>query len=272
MSRTARFALVLALIIPLICYFIVKMVSERTARVPPKFFPDTVIIDTIKGKLHTDTQWHRIPDFTFTNQLGRRVSLSELTYMKDDDMLNKIVVADFFFTRCPTICPTLTRNMRKLQESITNAQRVGNTQPDFIHFISFSVDPERDSVPALKKWADRFQVNPEMWWLLTGDKKEIYNLSINEMRLAAVDGKGVDTSFIHTDRFVLIDRNRIIRGLYSGLDSADLARLSEDIVLLSLEKDKNRRSFLEGKLELIAIVFLLALVGLGLFLYIIRKK
>jgi len=271
-SRTARYALVLALIVPLLCYFVVKLFSERAAHMPPRYYPDAVIADTVKGKLRTDTQWHRIPDFTFTNQLGKQVSLSQLTYTKDKDTLNKIVVIDFFFTHCPTICPTLTSNMKKLQQSITNAQRVGSTQPDFIHFISFSVDPDRDSVSQLKKWADRFQVNPEMWWLLTGDKKKIYDLSINEMKLAAVDGEGIDTAFIHTDKFVLIDRDRIIRGYYSGLDSADLGRLSEDIVLLSLEKDKNRRSFLEGKLELIAVVFLLALVGLGVFLYFLRRK
>jgi protein SCO1/2 len=92
------------------------------------------------------------------------------------------------------------------------------------------------------------------------------------MKLGLVDGQGVDTSFIHTDRFVLIDKDRVIRGYYKGLDSASIIKLSEDIVLLSLEKNKKDRSFFEGKLELIAIVFLLTVIGLGLFLTALRWK
>lgn len=239
---------------------------------PRRYYVDSVETDTVKGKLYTDTLWHKVPDFTFTNQLGKKVSLSDLKYVNDGDTLNKIVVADFFFTHCPTICPGMTVNMRKLQRSINNSQRVGNTTPDFIHFISFSIDPERDSVEQLKKWADRFQVDPQMWWLLTGDKKQIYDLSLNEMKLIAVDGENVDSNFIHTDKFVLIDGNHVIRGYYNGLDTLELAKLAEDIVFLSLEKDRSEKSFFSGKLELIAVVFLLSLVGLGIFLIVLRKS
>jgi protein SCO1/2 len=161
--------------------------------------------------------------------------------------------------------------MRLLQESLKKNQKVGDRTADYVQFLSFSVDPERDSVGALKRWADRFQVNPINWWLLTGDKKEIYDLCINHMKLGLVDGDGVDTSFIHTDRFVLIDRERIIRGYYHGLDTSSLAKLSRDIVLLSLEKDPKKKSFFSGKLELIAVVFLIMLVGLGIFLAVLRK-
>jgi protein SCO1/2 len=137
--------------------------------------------------------------------------------------------------------------------------------------MSFSVDPERDSVMELKKWADRFQINPENWWLLTGDKKQIYDLSIEHMKVLAQDGKGVDTSFFHTDYMVLIDKYRRIRGYYHGLDSAGVAQLSRDIVLISLEKDPNRKRLFEGKLEGIAVVFLLTLAGLGLLLFLLKK-
>ena len=231
---------------------------------PRRFFADSVVTSVKKGKEVTDTVWHTLPDFTLKNQLGQTVSW--------DDMKDKVVVADFFFTHCPTICPKLTGNMKLLQESITNAQRVGDKTPDFIHFISFSIDPERDSVPQIKKWADRFQVNPEQWWLLTGDKKTIYDLAINDMKLTTVDGHGVDTSFIHTDRFVLIDPKRHIRGYYHGLDSADLKQISNDIILLSLEKDPDKESFLAGKLELIAVVFSIAIVAVGTLLFFFRKR
>jgi len=166
----------------------------------------------------------------------------------------------------------MTKNMKRLQESIRAAEKVGDRVPDFVQFLSFSVDPERDSVTQLKKWADRFQINPENWWLLTGEKKEIYDLAINDMKLGLVDGQGVDTNFIHTDHFVLIDRNRKVRGYYHGLDSASLARLSEDIIFLSLEKDRSKKSVFQGKLELIAIFVLSALALVGFLLLLFKKR
>jgi protein SCO1/2 len=162
--------------------------------------------------------------------------------------------------------------MKRLAESINNGSRVGDRSNKQVHFLSFSIDPERDSVERLKYWADRFQVNPEQWWLLTGDKKEIYDLAIDQMKIGIVDGQGIDTSFIHTDHFVLIDSNRYVRGYYHGLDSASLAKLSEDLVLLTMEKDPKEKSFFDGKLQLIAVVFLLAIFGVGLLFYFLRKK
>jgi len=254
----------MALLLPLVCYYFVKKYSETAVTMPPHYFSDSVIVKTKNGKQYTDTLWHRLSDFTLTNQLGKNVSWK--------DMTGKIVIADFFFTHCPTICPPLTRNMKRLQESITNAQRVGDKTNQSVHFLSFSIDSERDSVERLKYWADRFQINPEQWWLLTGSKKTIYNLIINEMKVPVEDGEGVDTSFEHTDHFVLIDSNRNVRGFYHGLDSAYLAKLSKDIILLTLEKSPNEKSFLSGKLELIAVVLLITLAGLGLLLFFIRKK
>jgi len=254
----------MALLLPLICYYIVKKYSESAVTMPQHYFADSVIVNTKNGKQYTDTVWHSLADFSLTNQLGKTVSWK--------DMSGKIVVADFFFTHCPTICPLLTKNMKRLQESITNSQRVGDKTNQSIHFLSFSIDPERDSVERLKYWADRFQINPDQWWLLSGNKKTIYDLIIHEMKVPVEDGEGVDTSFVHTDHFVLIDSNRYVRGFYHGLDSVSLAKLSKDIVLLTLEKSPKEKSFLSGKLELIAIVFLITIAGLGLLLFFIRKK
>ena len=230
---------------------------------PRHYMYDTVITKTVNGKLVDDTVWRKMPDFKLTNQLGQQVSWSQLE--------DKIVVASFFFTRCPTICPGMTNNMKKLQDGVSNGQRVGAKDAKFIQFLSFSVDPERDSVQNLKKWADRFQINPSNWWLLTGDKKTIYDMALKQMQVLAIDGEGVDTSFIHTDRFVLIDKYRNVRGYYHGLDTADMAQLSRDMVLLSMEKDPNRKKFYEGKLELIAIVFLVTLFGIGLLVFLLKK-
>ncbi|MGZ8509445.1 MAG: SCO family protein [Chitinophagaceae bacterium] len=264
MNKKAFYALLIAVVIPLICYFIVKRYSDSAIAMPRHYFADSIVTRIEKGKKVTDTAWHKLPDFSLTNQQGEVVSWEGLK--------GKVVVADFFFTHCPTICPRLTTNMRYLQQSINNSRRVGDKTPDFLHFLSFSIDPERDSVERLKQWADRFQVNPEQWWLLTGPKKEIYDMAINEMRIGLVDGEGVDTNFIHTDHFVLIDSNRHVRGYYHGLDTASLQQLSNDIIYLTMEKDPNRKFFLSGKLELIAVVFLVAAVGVALLFFIIRKK
>jgi protein SCO1/2 len=263
-NTKALYAVMLAMLLPLVSYFIVKRYSESAVTMPPHYLPDSIIVKTKRGKQINDTLWHTVADFSLVNQMGKKVSWK--------DMSGKIIIADFFFTHCPTICPGLTRNMKRLQESITNAERVGDRTNQSVHFLSFSIDPERDSVERLKYWADRFQINPEQWWLLTGNKKAIYDLIIKEMKIPVEDGQGVDTSFMHTDHFVLIDTNRYVRGYYHGLDSVSLAKLSKDIVLLTLEKDPKEKSFLAGKLQLIAVVLLLTMAGVGLFLYLFKKK
>jgi protein SCO1 len=281
MNKTALYALILAILIPLVSYFIIKQFS--IADIPQPVFADTTISRTIKGKIVNETIWHKIPDFTLTNQNGEKVSLHDMVRVDPEtgDTVPKIIVANFFFTHCPTICPPVTMNLKKLQESIKKSEKVGDRTADFVQFLSFSVDPDRDSVQELKKWADRFQINPENWWLLTGDKKTIYDLSLKDMRLWAQDPQGVDTGFVHTPTVVLIDRERVIRmrkdnkgniGTYNGLEQDDMIKLSEDIILLMLEKDRKKKNFFAGKLELIGVVFLLALVGLGIFLIALRKS
>jgi protein SCO1/2 len=254
----------LAALLPAISYFIVKRYSEKAIEMPRHYFQDTVIESTKRGKKSYDTIWHKVGDFKLVNQLGDSITW--------DDLKGKIVIADFFFTHCPSICPLMTMNMKRLQESIHNGQRVGDRTNKKIHFISLSVDPERDSVPRLKAWADRFQIDPEQWWLLSGDKKTIYDLAINDIKLPTVDGKGVDTMFFHSEKMVLIDSNRQVRGYYNGLDSVALSHITNDIILLTMEKDPSKKSFLAGKLQIIAIVTLLSIIGVGLFLFIFQKR
>ena len=100
----------------------------------------------------------------------------------------------------------------------------------------------------------------------------IYDIALNEMKLGLQDGEGVDTNFVHSDKFVLIDSNRHVRGYYSGLDSVELAQLSEDIVMLTMEKDPNSKSFFAGKLQIMAVAFLLAIFGVGLLLFLLKKN
>ena len=133
--------------------------------------------------------------------------------------------------------------MRLLQDALKGKDPRRRDTP-FVHFLSFSVDPVRDSVPVLKKYSDKYGVNSDVWWLLTGPKDSIYNFALNEIKLGIQDGNGVDSNFIHTQRMVLIDKERIIRGYYDGLDSASMSQLAEDLTLLMLEKDRKRKRFL----------------------------
>jgi len=281
-NKTALYALILALLLPLTAYFIIKQLSTDAIHIPQPVFKDTTVSKVVNGKIVNEDIWHKLPDFTLTNQNGEKVSLHDMVRVDPEtgDTVPKIIVANFFFTHCATICPGMTMNIKKLQESIKKSEKVGDRTADFVQFLSFSVDPDRDSVEALKKWADRFQINPENWWLLTGDKKTIYDLSLKDMNLWAQDPSGVDSGFFHTDVMVLIDRDRVVRmprdefgnpRTYKATEETDLIKLSEDIILLMLEKDKKKKSFFDGKLELLGVVFLLTLVGLGIFLLVLRK-
>jgi len=271
MNRTALFGIAIAFILPLTAYFIMKNKSREVTSMPRYYIGDSVMQTTRDGKDYSDTVWHTIPDFKLVNQLGQQVGWK--------DLKDKIVVAKFFFTHCPTICPPMTLNMKLLRDGIKSSAKVGSREAKFVHFLSFSIDPERDSVPRLKNWADRFQINPQNWWLLTGDRKQIYDLAIKDMGLLTVDGENVDSNFVHTDFFVLIDKERHIRGYYHSLkddgspDTAALSKLSRDVIYLSLEKDPQKKSMFAGKLELLAVVFGAAMLGLVLlFTYLRREK
>ncbi len=264
MNKTALYALLLALIIPLIAYFIVDVNSHDALQLPRHYFPDSIQEVTKRGKRISDTVWHQLANFSLQNQEGKTVSW--------DSLEGKIVVADFFFTRCPTICPSMTQNMKRVAETLHNGSRVGDRTNKKVHFLSFSVDPERDTLDRLRYWAQRFQINPDTWWLLTGDKKAIYDMAINEMKLGLIDGESVDTNFVHSDKFVLIDVNRQVRGYYDGLDPEDLSRLQQDLILLTMEKNPKARSFFEGKLVIMAVSFLVAMVAVFLLLFFLRKK
>ncbi len=200
---------------------------------PRRYYADSVLTKVVNGKETNDTIWHRMKDFRLVNQLGDTVSMA--------DVPGKVIVADFFFTHCPSICPTLTHNMKRLQDALKLKDDTRLADTTFVQLLSFSVDPVRDSAVQLKKYADRYGVNHDVWWMLTGDKKAIYDFAIEEAKLAVVDGEGVDSNFIHTEKMVLIDKDRVVRGYYNGLDSMAMRELAGDIVKLMLEKDKKKK-------------------------------
>jgi len=235
MNKKAFLALMLAILLPAVGYLLVDFYSKRDMQMPGRYFYDSVNVAEKNGKTTYDTAWHKVSNLQFTNQFGKKVSFV--------DLKGKIIVLDFFFTRCPTICPKLAKAMKKLQNSFTNNDSI-------VEFISISVDPIHDSVSQLRKWAEKYNVNPDSWWLLTGNRDSIYHFAINEIKANIAD-VNVDTAFIHTENFFLLDKERIVRGWYNGFDSLAQKKLVRDIPLLMLEKDRKRTfgEFIKGLFE-----------------------
>ena len=181
----------------------------------PVYSPNMVSTELVDQSIQYVKKYHKISDFSLTNQNGE--TISEQFYD------NKIYVADFFFTTCPTICPIMTENMFYIQEKTINEE---------ILLASFSVTPEIDSVAQLKKYAIEKGVDDKKWNLLTGDKKEIYELARKSYLVAKDDGDGGKYDMIHTENFVLIDKERRIRGFYDGTNIEEMGKLLDDIKIL----------------------------------------
>lgn len=159
---------------------------------------------------------HKISNFKLINQNGDTIT--------QDAYRDKIYVADFFFTRCQTICPIMTSNIALLQEVFK--------QDDAIKFLSLSVTPIIDSVPVLKAYAVKNGVVDNKWNITTGNKKHIYNMARKSFFAVLDEGDGDEQDFIHTENFVLVDQKQRIRGFYNGTDPKDIQKLILDIQLL----------------------------------------
>lgn len=234
MSKKALLALCIAILVPVASYIFVKYMSERAVNMPRKYLLDSVVTRVEDGKMITDSIWHKTANIGLRNQLGDSVNLY--------DIEGKIIVADMFFTSCRGICPALTANMAKLQRSFLKGGNSRNPiKPEIVHFLSFSIDPENDSVPRLKAYADKFNVDHDNWWFLTGNRKKIYDFIFEELKVDKYADEPISPDFVHTNRFVLIDRDMHVRGYYNGLDSTSLQQLASDIGLLMLEKDPKKK-------------------------------
>ncbi|MDI9358526.1 MAG: SCO family protein [Phycisphaerales bacterium] len=230
-NSSVRKALLIVLLLPILSYALLTYFSNRAINMPRKLLLDSVATSVVDGVEQTDSFWHQTGNITLVNQLGDTVSLY--------DKKGKIMILDFFFTHCPYPCPVLTKNMRKLQQSFSHYLN-GRQEVDssVVQFISFTVDSKRDSPSVLNAYALKYGVNPDNWWMLTGPKSTIYNFAFNELKIGLLDGDNVDTLFLHTPNFILLDKQMRVRGLYDGTDTLALARLAHDVGLVLLEKDK----------------------------------
>lgn len=166
-----------------------------------------------------DTNYKQLNNFALINQDSQIITA--------DDFKGKIRVVDFFFTSCPTICPDMKKQMMRIYKRFENNDR--------ITLLSHSIDTRNDSVPVLKKYADKMNVSAPKWHLVTGDKKIIYNLAEQHMVPAQRDDKAPG-GYLHSGQFILIDGNHHIRGYYDGIKADDVDQLMDDIEILLKEK------------------------------------
>jgi protein SCO1/2 len=211
---TLAFLVLFSIVVIPIFYHLLKVDSRlkiyNPADVNPRLVHESI--------LHVQKN-HTIADFKLINQNGDTITNNEYE--------GKIYIADFFFTRCQNICIAMAYNMSELQEYYKNE--------DDILFLSHSVTPEIDSISVLKEYANNKGVIDGKWNVTTGRKKHIYELARKSYFAVLDEGNGDENDFIHTEQFILIDKERRIRGFYDGTDKNEMKKLKEDVVLLKEE-------------------------------------
>ena len=224
--------LLITLIVPVFIFLGLKTFGTNHYTLP-RFIP---AIDSTTGEIkmakrlnprwnesELDTVFQTIPAFQLTDDKGKGFSSKALQ--------GKIYVANFFFTRCGTICP-------KITSQVSRATDTFNQDKD-VHFISISVDPNYDEPSKLSAYAKRFEADSTHWTFLTGKKKEIYPLILKGFHVPLADAseydaaiKNPDETFIHSERLVLVDKSGVIRGFYDGTDKKEVDRLIMEIKVL----------------------------------------
>lgn len=214
--------LLFLLTFPSVLYVILTTGKHNFIRLP--YYGERMLADN--GK---DTIYHSIPSFKLVNQNGD--TITDKTYE------GKIYVADYFFTTCKTICPKMTTELLRVQDKFTYTNGL-------VQILSHTVNPENDSVPVLKAYANMVHADDKMWNFVTGDKKQLYDLARNGYLLNALEGDGGPDDFIHSELFILVDKEKHIRGIYDGTKISEVSKLIDAIKVLIAEyliKDKAKK-------------------------------
>jgi len=169
-----------------------------------------------------DTLYHTIADFSFVNQDSNTVT--------NQTFKDKIYVADFFFTTCPTICPIMKAQMLRIYDTY-------KSNPE-VMLLSHTIDPDYDTVALLHDFADRLGVSSDKWQFVTGNKEDIYDIGQNSYMVTTMEDEDVPGGYIHSGAFILVDKDRHIRGLYDGTDEKEVDRLMKDIPRLLKEYEE----------------------------------
>jgi protein SCO1/2 len=196
--------------------------KSNAVKTLPIYGTHTPVTKTVNGTTVTDTVYQTIPAFHFINQYGDSITNKSVD--------GKIYVADFFFTTCPSICPIMARNMQKVYDEFKS--------DDAIRILSHTIDPQHDSVAILKKYADKLGVTGNTWWFLQGKKEDTYDIGEKHYLVAMHPDANTPGGFIHQGYFVLVDKQKRIRGAYDGTVPEQVDQLIADIKLLKQEPDQ----------------------------------
>ncbi|MFL5731180.1 MAG: SCO family protein [Cytophagaceae bacterium] len=205
-------AAILLILIPTVFFGGLMLLGKNHYSIPV-YFPLDSIAENGKYKV---TSYHTIPDFTLTDQDGKAFSGKSLK--------GKIYVADFFFTSCPSTCPKMTNQLKRVQEAYS-------ANPE-IKIVSFTVDPGHDTVEVLKNFAQRNDAMPGKWSFLTGAKDSIYTLAQKGYFISAGEEKTSSEAFLHSTKLILVDKEGRIRGFYDGISQSEVDRLITEIKVL----------------------------------------
>jgi len=213
-----RFILIVTSIISFVLSF--NACDQTPKKVLPILGPRELVESEINGKLQEDTIYHSIADFNFIDQNGEDVNAKTVE--------NKIYVADFFFASCPTICPKMHAQMLRVYEA--------TKENDNLIFISHTMDPDRDTVEVLKLVAEKVgSIDSKRWHFVTGVREEIFQLGNKSYMAALSKDPDAPGGNLHSGAFILVDKQRRIRGFYDGTRSVEVDVLIKDIGMLSVE-------------------------------------
>lgn len=210
-------AFIIIALIPVVFFVYFKNRNNFSNSASPRpMWP--IDVKNINGKM--DTIYHQVPNFSATNANGVSISTEE--------MIGNVSVVEFFFAQCPSICPIMNQQMERV---FTNLSRNNNFK-----IFSYTIDPDRDSLSSLTDYASKHNADLSKWYFLRANQQEVFNFGRNGLKIP-VDIEDSEVGFLHSERFVLIDWNRNIRGYYMGTDSVEVNKLMHDIVLLLSEKE-----------------------------------
>lgn len=214
--------LLLIIAVPIFLVILLHIFGKNKYSIP-HYFPISTSTKVLNGETIFDTVFHKIPNYKLIDQDGKSFN--------QDQLKGNIYVADFFFTTCGTICPKMTTQLTRVQERFRNEGK--------LKLVSITVDPETDSSSVLKEYAKQYKAVSGFWYFLTGDANYIYKLAKVDFMLNAMENNTLDQEdFVHSDKLVLVDADRQIRGFYNGTSPEEVDRLMTEIDILLLEQNK----------------------------------
>jgi len=218
-------AIVLVIALPAFFFLLFRPLSKiPRPKSPPKMFALGVEESTdAKGNKKTDSVYHTIPNRRFTTQDGEELEL--------DSLYGNVYVVDFFFATCPGICPVMTKQLKRVQNAFIKDKN--------FKIVSISVDPEKDSIAALREYANNYNAIPGKWLFLNAPKPDVYSLAKEGFFLVAKENPAGAEAFLHSEKLTLVDAEGSIRGYYNGTDSASVNKMMADIVLVLRDYEKN---------------------------------